>query len=140
MINIINESYSKITVLDENCATLVICSFELLCVACILCESCVCVFFSILVLLNVLELSVASILLNKYTWVALGCFLHTSYHCAVTMIITVFVQAIHNSLLEVGSTYWRPCGDIWMYYISIVTTCLVICWCICDISRYPFSF
>lgn len=30
MINIINESYSKITVLDENCAILVIGSFELL--------------------------------------------------------------------------------------------------------------
>ena len=65
----------------------------------------VCVgFFFILVLLNVLELSVASIWLNKYTWVALGCFSHMSYHCAVTMIITVFVQAIQSSLLDVGST------------------------------------
>jgi hypothetical protein len=70
-----------------------------------LCESCVCVlFFKILVLLNVLELSVASILLNKYTWAALGCLPHMSYHCAVTMIITVFVQAIQSSLLDVGST------------------------------------
>lgn len=60
--------------------------------------------FLILVHLNVLELSVASILLNKYTWVALGCFSHMSYHCAVTMIITVFVQAIQSSLLDVGST------------------------------------
>ena len=66
-----------------------------------LCESCVCVlFFKILVLLNVLELSVASILLNKYTWAALG----MSYYCAVTMSITVFVQAIQSSLLDVGST------------------------------------
>ena len=70
-----------------------------------LCESCVCVlFFKILVLLNVLELSVASILLNKYTWAALGCFPHMSYYCAVTMSITVFVQAIQSSLLDVGST------------------------------------
>ena len=60
--------------------------------------------FLILVHLNVLELSVASILLNKYTWAALGCFPHMSYHCAVTMIITVFVQAIQSSLLDVGST------------------------------------
>ena len=67
-------------------------------------ESCVCVCFSMLVLLNALELRVASILLNKYTWVALGCFSHMSYHCAVIMIITVFVQAIQSSLLDVGST------------------------------------
>jgi hypothetical protein len=43
---------------------------------------------------------VASILLNKYTWAALGCLPHMSYHCAVTMIITVFVQAIQSSLLD----------------------------------------
>ena len=45
-------------------------------------------------------------------------------------LITLFVGAIQSSLLGVGSTCWRPRGDLWMCFYC----------CFCDILMYAWHF
>ena len=51
-------------------------------------------------------------------------------------LITLFVGTIQSSLLGVGSTCWRPRGDLWMCFYC----CFVIYLCIHGIFPYPFYF
>ena len=45
-------------------------------------------------------------------------------------LITLFVGTIQSSLLGVGSTCWRPRGDLWVCFY----------WCFCDIVMYSWHF
>jgi len=113
------------------------------CVVCILCESCVCGFFLILVLLNVLELSVASILLTKYTSVMGGLGLFSTHELPLCCDHDYYCFCPCHSKIPVGCGFLMlkaSWGHLNVLYFNSYSLLIVICWYICDISRYPFSF
>ena len=133
MINIINESYSKITILDENCATLFICSFELLCVVCILCESCVCFFFNF-GSFKCFGVKCGIYFAEQIYMGGLGLF--STHELPLCCDHDYYCFCPSHSKFPIGCGFHMlkvSWGHLNVLYFNSYSLLIVICWCICDI-------
>ena len=95
------------------------------------------VFFLILVLLNVLELSVASILLNKYIYMG-GLGLFSTHELPLCCDHDYYCFCPSHSKFPIGCGFHMlkvSWGHLNVLYFNSYSLLIVICWCICDISH-----
>jgi hypothetical protein len=137
----INESYSKITVQDENCAILVICSFFNYSVLHVCFVNLVCVVFLHFGSFKCFGVKCGIYFAEQIYMGGLGLFF--THELPLCCDHDYYCFCPSHSKFPVGCGFhmlkalW---GHLNVLYFNSYSLLIVICWCIYDISRYPFSF